>query len=81
MTAPLDPQRFLILLRDADSNQADAGPVIIRLRRALKVLLRSFGLRCVSAESFPTPPTGSAPDAVGKGLAIDAELTRDLSKG
>lgn len=36
-------------------------PPAIRLRRALKCLLRSFGLRCVSIEeSRPAPKSGAA---------------------
>jgi hypothetical protein len=46
MTAPRDPERFLLLLRDAPANDPDAGPAVNRLKRALKCLLRSFGLRC-----------------------------------
>jgi hypothetical protein len=39
-----------------------ASPAINRLRAALKVLLRAFGLRCVAHEVVtqkdePTPPT------------------------
>ena len=73
MTAPRNPERFLLLLRDADASHSDAGPVIIRLRRALKCLLRSFGLRCDRAEIFPTPPVGPLPEALDKGNAIETD--------
>ena len=73
MTTPRTPERFLILLRDADANQPDAGPVIIRLRRALKCLFRSFGLRCDRAEIFPTSPVGPLPEALDKGNAIETD--------
>jgi hypothetical protein len=33
----------------APSNDASGVPPVIRLRRALKALLRAYGLRCVSA--------------------------------
>ena len=39
-----------------------AGPAELRLRRALKVLLRAFGLKCVSVEEVP-PPSDPAPAA------------------
>ena len=76
MTAPRTPQRFLLLLRDADAKHPDAGPVIVRLRRAMKCLLRSFGLRCDRAEIFPSPPPGPLPEALGEGKSIEAETTQ-----
>jgi hypothetical protein len=39
--------RILIEIRDEWPN-ADAGPFAVRVRRALKCILRSFGLRCLS---------------------------------
>jgi hypothetical protein len=40
-----------------------AGPVAVRLRRALKCLLRSFGLRCTRAEpAVPGEPAGGGDD-------------------
>jgi hypothetical protein len=45
---PAAPERFKLILQDARTDcQASA---VIRLRGALKVLLRSFGLRCVRIE-------------------------------
>ena len=47
---------------------ADGVPAVVRLRRALKCLLRAFGLRCRSvADVTPRPqPAGeSAPDLPG----------------
>ena len=74
MTAPRTPERYLLLLRDADANHPDAGPVRVRLRRALKCLLRSFGLRCDRAEIFTTPPPpGPLPEALGEGKVVEAD--------
>ena len=44
MTTPRDA--FALLLVDAHPGDPDASPATNRLKRALKVLLRSFGLRC-----------------------------------
>lgn len=44
-------KRFLLTLSTADEANA-----VLRLRAALKVLWRRFGLRCVSAEEVPTAP-------------------------
>ena len=71
MTVPRNPERFLLLLRDLDGNDPEAGPATNRLKRALKCLLRSFGLRCDRAEIFPAPPVGPLPEAMGKGNAIE----------
>ena len=74
---PNAPARFLLLLRDIDANDPDAGPVIIRLRRALKCLLRSYGLRCDRAEIHATPPTpGPLHEALGTGEAVRPEEGR-----
>ena len=70
MTAPRDPTRYLLLLRDADHGDPEAGPATNRLKRALKVLLRSFGLRCDRAEVFAAPPAGPLPDLLGGGDPI-----------
>ena len=74
MSAPKNPERFLLLLRDEDHNHPDAGPAVNRLKRALKVLLRSFGLRCDRAEIFPTPPPpGPLPESLGGGEPLADE--------
>lgn len=72
MTVPRtrSPQRFLILLRDADANHPDIGPATNRLKRALKCLLRSFGLRCDRAEILPAPAVGPLPEALVRGEPI-----------
>jgi hypothetical protein len=68
------PARFLLLLRDIDANDPDAGPVIIRLRRALKTLLRSYGLRCDRAEILAAPlPSGPLHNALGKGDQVNVD--------
>lgn len=48
--------------------QAQAGPVpaVVRLRRALKCLLRSFGLKCVAVEEVWTEQA----DASGESPAV-----------
>ena len=53
---------FVLTLTDAAPNTAEAGPLNVRLRRALKCLLRSFALRCVRIENGP-PPVEPALDA------------------
>ena len=52
MTRMESRPRFRIELQ-AEMNESDPSG-IIRLRRALKVLLRSFGLRCVKAVQLST---------------------------
>jgi hypothetical protein len=53
MTAPRDA--FILTLVDAESRDPDASPAANRLKRALKVLLRSFGLRCIRPSVSPAP--------------------------
>ncbi len=54
-TVPPNPDSrdvlFTLVLRPLKSDV----PPIIRLRRALKALLRSYGLRCVDHRMTPTP--------------------------
>jgi hypothetical protein len=56
-------ERFVIELEA----QRHRVPAAVRLRKALKVLLRSFGLKCLSATSAPHAPadlpgeSGSSP--------------------
>lgn len=45
-------QRFTIILEGDD----DVTPVVIRLRHALKLLLRAFGLKCVRIEPGASQP-------------------------
>ena len=56
---------FLLALVDARPGDEAAGPLNVRLRRALKCLLRSFNLRCVRVESGPVPPQGRLAEAFG----------------
>ncbi len=42
-------ERYILILRPL----TDDVPVAVRLRRALKFLLRCFGLRCVRIETIP----------------------------
>jgi hypothetical protein len=53
---------YLLTLADARPDDPDAGPIASRLRRALKVLLRSFDLRCVRIAPGPAPPPGTSPE-------------------
>ena len=53
MSDPTDPTRFLLLLRDIDANTPNASPATNRLKRALKCLLRSYGLRCDRVSIVP----------------------------
>lgn len=52
--------RYRLVLRA----EADTVPATIRMRAALKMLLRSFGLRCVEIVEVPTQPTLSTNEAV-----------------
>ena len=54
-------ESFIVTLTDAAPNDPDAGPLPARLKRALKCLLRSFGLRCTRIANAPP----STPDAPG----------------
>jgi hypothetical protein len=56
-------ERFEVVLQA----QADAVPALPRLRRALKVLLRGFGLRAVSCRRLQPPQgTPAVPQGDGK---------------
>ncbi len=70
MSKPQKPERFVLMLRDEDHGDPDASPAANRLKRALKILLRSFGLRCTRAELFEVPPVGALRDAVGRGADL-----------
>jgi hypothetical protein len=51
---------------------ADDVPAAVRLRRALKCLLRAFGLRCRSAANVtPREPSAGAEPAAGLSERID----------
>ena len=52
---------YTLVLRPLKSNV----PPIIRLRRALMALLRSYGLRCVDHRMTPTPSRATPPAANG----------------
>ena len=36
MSAPKNPERYLLLLRDADANDPDAGPAVNRLESRMR---------------------------------------------
>ena len=59
--------KYLLTLTDAAPNDPDAGPIAIRLKRALKCLLRSFDLRCVRIEPC-------SPDAM-PGASLGEQMT------
>jgi hypothetical protein len=80
------PPTYHLTLRDAGSpGEGHPAPVDVRLRRALKCLLRSFGLRCVRVEEVPAvepdgrakpsgvPGTGAEPTDAAAGPQSDAE--------
>ena len=58
------PQSYFLTLALVDAHPGDPeyGPAVNRLKRALEVLLRGFGLRCVRAEVHPEPPAGKLSD-------------------
>ena len=60
MTAPRTT--FRVILTDARPGDPEAGPLPVRLRRALKCLLRAFALKCVRIEEV-TPPVEPILDA------------------
>ena len=49
-----DPSRHRVVLTLADADPKD-GLFYVRLRRCLKNMLRSYGLRCERAVELPTP--------------------------
>ena len=49
---PRDPRLIVLHLRDAGAD-ADDAPFCVRLRVALKVMLRAFGLRCTRIRPAP----------------------------
>lgn len=59
MTAPHSPAaRFRLTLVEMLGEGAGSVPALVRLRRALKVLRRTYGLRCTSIKE-----TGGGRDA------------------
>jgi hypothetical protein len=48
-----------------DAGAPDDAPVCVRLRRAMKALLRSYGLRCTRAVETTEEPV-EAPDDAGE---------------
>jgi hypothetical protein len=62
---PKPRDAFLLTLIDAESGDPEASPATNRLKRALKVLLRSFGLRCVRAELRPADSAEPSVDLTG----------------
>jgi hypothetical protein len=81
MTNPL-ANRYLVILEAQPSN----APPTVRLRRALKLLLRSFGLKCVHLKEHAE--ILNAQDCVGRDPILfetqepskDAERGRDESR-
>jgi hypothetical protein len=67
----MKPPHYRLTLRALPGNWR-TGPEQ-RLRIALKVLLRGFGLRCVDLEplSEPTPRATSTKDEAGKGQEVE----------
>lgn len=63
-----DPETWTISLRA----EGPGPPVEVRVRRALKWLLRSFGLRCTSV-SAAKPATGSPNGTSGLGAPAAAQ--------
>ena len=53
-----DPPRFVLVLRP----QPTVGDPICALRQALKVLLRTFGLRCISIRTAPRQDPRAEPE-------------------
>lgn len=49
---------FVLAIVDAWPNDPEVTSATNRLKRALKTLLRTHGLRCVRAELAPVPPIG-----------------------
>jgi hypothetical protein len=72
---PTPRPTYVITVTDARPNDPAAGPIASRLRRALKVLLRSFDLRCLKIEPGPVPPPGTLAEASQN--AGEADGTRD----
>lgn len=58
------PERIRLTLADSpDPRRPEhAGPFAVRLRLALKCLLRRFGLRVVVMEATPTDPSPAQED-------------------
>jgi hypothetical protein len=70
------PTAYTLTLRA----EGDGPPVAIRLRKALKVLLRSFGLRCTGVEQIGTaqacegtPLTITSPEPPARETGGDCE--------
>jgi hypothetical protein len=66
---------YRLELKDAGSPaEGWPVPVEVRLRRALKALLRSFGLRCLNVEEVPADPPGVQQNGRAKSSgAIEAD--------
>jgi hypothetical protein len=62
---PRPRDAFHLTLADAEANDPDASPAASRLKRASKVLLRTYGLRCARAESRPADPAGATVEIPG----------------
>jgi hypothetical protein len=77
MTAKTRPtcERFRLLVEV----RADGVPAVATLRRALKCLLRAFGVKAIRVEAAPPRParaTAAAPTARGSVSPPDAALGR-----
>ncbi|HEY1377185.1 MAG TPA: hypothetical protein VGF55_10350 [Gemmataceae bacterium] len=51
-----DQPRFRLLIQAVPNH---GGPLIVRLRHAMKPLLRTYSLRCVSIEELPSGPAAA----------------------
>lgn len=62
MSKPADSRRFRLIVRGEPGWD---GPLIVRLRRAFKALLRQHGVRICEAVELPAEPAKAAADGSG----------------
>lgn len=60
-TATAEPERRTYVLTITDTGQATDLPFPIRMRAALKAMLRTWRLRCTDIRPAPTAPKCAAP--------------------
>lgn len=70
--------RYSLILEVMPGDDGGSAPPIVRLRRALKALLRSHGLRCVSAIELDQQgrPLGLQPQQPEVEVLRDADTAR-----
>ena len=66
---PTDKERYVIVVQ---AEGTDGPPVIIRLRRLLECMLRSFGIRVVSIRPETPPELPTSPRNEPSTPAVDA---------